>query len=142
MLDYNHFLEVEDLRLRIRDLEAKVENLRLSRRVLMNILEASERGKRQETEKLARINDRLRRENRRYAQRLMEQNRRILSLQDQIRQLGDEMELIAGLEEPDGRRCGHSIWAKEEMCTEQLLRQLPVTCRRPAFTGKSSGPWA
>ncbi|HHY37073.1 MAG TPA: translation initiation factor 2 [Firmicutes bacterium] len=88
MLDYNHFLEVEDLRLRIRDLEAKVENLRLSRRVLMNILEASERGKRQETEKLARINDRLRRENRRYAQRLMEQNRRILALQDQIRQLG------------------------------------------------------
>ncbi|MGB3933259.1 MAG: translation initiation factor 2, partial [bacterium] len=69
-------------------LEAKVENLRMSRRVLMNILEASERGKRLETEKLERINDRLRRENRRYAQRLMEQNRLILALQEQLRQLG------------------------------------------------------
>ncbi|MGB4481932.1 MAG: translation initiation factor 2, partial [bacterium] len=59
-----------------------------SRRVLMNILEASERGKRLETEKLERINDRLRRENRRYAQRLMEQNRLILALQEQLRQLG------------------------------------------------------
>ncbi|HHW92741.1 MAG TPA: translation initiation factor 2 [Firmicutes bacterium] len=88
MLDYHHYLEVEDLCLRIRDLEAKVENLRLSRRVLMNILEVSERGKRRETENLERINDRLRRENRRYAQRLMEQNRRILDLQEQIRQLG------------------------------------------------------
>ncbi|MGI6142936.1 MAG: translation initiation factor 2 [bacterium] len=88
MLDYQHYLEVEDLRLRIRDLEAKVQNLRLSRRVLMNILEVSERGKRQEAENLERINDRLRRNNRRYAQRLMEQNRRILALQEQIRQLG------------------------------------------------------
>jgi hypothetical protein len=88
MLDYDHYLELEDLRLRVRDLEAKVENLRLSRRVLMNILEASERGKRLETEKLERINDRLRRENRRYAQRLMEQNQRILALQEQLRQLG------------------------------------------------------
>jgi hypothetical protein len=90
MLDYDHYLELEDLRLRVRDLEAKVENLRMSRRVLMNILEASERGKRLETEKLERINDRLRRENRRYAQRLMEQNRLILALQEQLRQLGDE----------------------------------------------------
>lgn len=88
MLDYQHYLEVEDLRLRIRDLEAKVQNLRLSRRVLMNILEVSERGKRQEAENLERINNRLRRNNRRYAQRLMEQNRRILALQEQIRQLG------------------------------------------------------
>lgn len=88
MLDYDHYLELEDLRLRVRDLEAKVENLRMSRRVLMNILEASERGKRLETEKLERINDRLRRENRRYAQRLMEQNQRILALQEQLRQLG------------------------------------------------------
>ncbi|HHW55335.1 MAG: translation initiation factor 2 [bacterium] len=88
MLDYDHYLELEDLRLRVRDLEAKVENLRMSRRVLMNILEASERGKRLETEKLERINDRLRRENRRYAQRLMEQNRLILALQEQLRQLG------------------------------------------------------
>ena len=88
MLDYDHYLELEDLRLRVRDLEAKVENLRMSRRVLMNILEASERGKRLETEKLERINDRLRRENRRYAQRLMEHNRLILALQEQLRQLG------------------------------------------------------
>ena len=88
MLDYDHYLELEDLRLRVRDLEAKIENLRMSRRVLMNILEASERGKRLETEKLERINDRLRRENRRYAQRLMEQNQRILALQEQLRQLG------------------------------------------------------
>lgn len=88
MLDYDHYLELEDLRLRVRDLEAKIENLRMSRRVLMNILEASERGKRLETEKLERINDRLRRENRRYAQRLMEQNRLILALQEQLRQLG------------------------------------------------------
>ena len=88
MLDYDHYLELEDLRLRVRDLEAKVENLRLSRRVLMNILEASERGKRLETEKLERINDRLRREIRRYAQRLMEQYQRILALQEQLRQLG------------------------------------------------------
>ncbi|MGI6576419.1 MAG: translation initiation factor 2 [bacterium] len=87
MLDYYRNLEMEDLRIRIQDLEAKVQNLRLSRRILMNILELSEKGKRREIEALERYNERLKRDNRRYAQMLMQQNQRIFSLEEEIRAL-------------------------------------------------------
>lgn len=88
MLSSYQQMEIENLRLRVRDLEAKMQSLRLDRRILMNLLETAEKDKWRELEVLVRYNNRLKRDNRRYARLLMEQNRRILALQEEIRQLG------------------------------------------------------
>ncbi|PKM89993.1 MAG: translation initiation factor 2 [Firmicutes bacterium HGW-Firmicutes-12] len=62
------------LRQRVSDLERQVEQLRLSRRVLMNLIERLENERRSNTTKLEKENKRLQLDNWRYAKRLMKYN--------------------------------------------------------------------
>lgn len=75
---------IDQLRARIRELENKVEALRISRRVLMNLIDALERDKREQILRLEARNERLQRSNSRYAQALMYRNIRISQLENQL----------------------------------------------------------
>ena len=68
--------EVRDLDRVIADLEARVRSLRLSRRVLLNLLRRVEEDRQRQVEALRRELEYLRARNRRYARRIWEQNRR------------------------------------------------------------------
>lgn len=70
---------------RIRELEDKVEALRISRRVLMNLIDALEREKKEQFACLRRQNERLQRNNSRYARVIMNRNIRITQLEEQVR---------------------------------------------------------
>ena len=77
--------EVKLLRGRIEELEQRVEHLRVSRRVLMNLLEKVEREKVTLIHKLEKENIRLQRDNTRFAKWIFAKNREIIELQDQIK---------------------------------------------------------
>lgn len=82
---------IEFLRYRIKELEDKVIALRISRRVLMNLVDALDREKREQIHKLQILNDRLQKNNSRYAKAIMFRNVRITELEaraDQIKQDG------------------------------------------------------
>jgi len=72
---------MEALRHRIRELEEKVEALRISRRVLMNLVDALERERKEQVQKLQMMNERLQRDNCRYAKAIMYRNVRITELE-------------------------------------------------------------
>ncbi len=77
----------EELRVakaRIGELEQRVEHLRVSRRVLMNLLEKVEREKVSLVHKLERENIRLHRDNTRFAKWIFTKNREIVELQEKI----------------------------------------------------------
>jgi predicted RNase H-like nuclease (RuvC/YqgF family) len=78
------------LQRRVRELEEKVEQLRLSRRVLMNLIEKLEREKASLTGKLEKENKKLHCANYRYARWLLRKNSQIveleMKLQDTIQQ--------------------------------------------------------
>ncbi|MDQ7792787.1 MAG: translation initiation factor 2 [bacterium] len=65
-------------------MEAKLQSVRLSRRVLMNLLGSLERSRREEISRLRAANRRLRGENRRYAGALVERDRRIGHLEGML----------------------------------------------------------
>ncbi|WP_018305855.1 hypothetical protein [Desulfitobacterium hafniense] len=69
---------------RIGELEQRVEHLRVSRRVLMNLLEKVEREKVALIHKLEKENIRLQRDNTRFAKWIFSKNREIVQLQEQI----------------------------------------------------------
>lgn len=69
---------------RVNELEEKVEQLRLSRRVLMNLIEKIEREKNELLAKLERENKKLHLNNYRYAQRLLTKNRIIMELESKL----------------------------------------------------------
>ncbi|MDD4237151.1 MAG: translation initiation factor 2 [Desulfotomaculaceae bacterium] len=73
--------DVEFLRDRVLELEEKVEQLRLSRRVLMNLIEKIEKDKTGFLTRLERENRKLQQNNYRYAQRLLRKNRQIVELE-------------------------------------------------------------
>lgn len=75
---------IADLQARVRELEDKVEALRLSRRVLMNLLDLLEREKTEELSKLALQNEKLLRNNSRYARKLIHYTTRITELERQV----------------------------------------------------------
>lgn len=75
----------EELRERIRELEDKVEALRISRRVLMNLIDSLEREKKDQLLRLESRNDKLQRLNYRYAKALMHRNVRIIELEKQLK---------------------------------------------------------
>ncbi len=77
----------EQLRVRIRELEDKVETLRLSRRVLMNLIENVEREKRDQLIHLKLENEKLQRNNTRYAKTIMACKTRISKLEKEINKL-------------------------------------------------------
>jgi len=78
---------VDELHSRIRELEDKVEALRISRRVLMNLIDTIEREKREQLLRLEALNEKLQKNNCRYARTIMHRNVRITELEEQIRLL-------------------------------------------------------
>jgi chromosome segregation ATPase len=77
----------EELRLtkyRVSELEQRIEHLRVSRRVLMNLLEKVEREKVTLVHKLEKENVRLQRDNTRYAKWIFSKNREIMELQERM----------------------------------------------------------
>lgn len=83
--------ELKMLRLRVNELEQRVEHLRVSRRVLMNLLEKVEREKITLIHNLEKENIRLQRDNTRFAKWLFSKNRQIVELQERI-ELNDSKE--------------------------------------------------
>ncbi|MDX9872347.1 MAG: translation initiation factor 2 [Clostridia bacterium] len=75
-------LEVLHLRQRVKELERQVEQLRLSRRVLMNLIEKMENERRINTLKLEKENKKLQSENWHYAKKLMKYNCYLAELKD------------------------------------------------------------
>lgn len=77
----------EELRLtkyRVGELEQRIEHLRVSRRVLMNLLEKVEREKVTLVHKLEKENVRLQRDNTKFAKWIFSKNREIMRLQEKI----------------------------------------------------------
>jgi len=75
---------IEDLQRRIRELEDKVESLRISRRVLMNLIESIENERREQLTSLENRNEQLQKNNCRYARLIMYRNLRINELEKQL----------------------------------------------------------
>lgn len=80
----NSNADIQYLQNRIKELEEKVEQLRLSRRVLMNLIEKIERDKSLFVSNLEKENRKLHKNNYRYAQNLIIQNRKIVELQNRL----------------------------------------------------------
>jgi chaperonin cofactor prefoldin len=78
---------VDELRARVKELENKVEALRIGRRVLMSLIETIEKEKKQHMNQLASQNERLQKNNSRYARSIMHQHTRITELEEQISSL-------------------------------------------------------
>ncbi|NMA68605.1 MAG: translation initiation factor 2 [Desulfitobacterium sp.] len=76
--------ELKAAKERIKELEKRVEHLRVSRRVLMNLLEKVEREKEILIQRLERENMRLQRDNTRFAKWIFSKNREIVKLQEKI----------------------------------------------------------
>lgn len=76
--------ELKLLRARIGELEQRVEHLRVSRRVLMNLLEKVEREKVALVHRLEKENVRLQRDNKRFANWIFSKNREIVELQEKM----------------------------------------------------------
>ena len=76
--------EVKLLRSRVGELEQRVEHLRVSRRVLMNLLEKVEREKVALVHRLEKENVRLQRDNKRFAKWIFSKNKEIIELQEKI----------------------------------------------------------
>lgn len=79
---------IDELRSRVQELENKVEALRISRRVLMNLIDSLEKEKRDQLTKLSTQNEKLQKNNCRYARAIMHRNVKITQLEDQLRHLG------------------------------------------------------
>lgn len=82
--------DFECLERRIQELEDKLLQLRLSRRVLMLLLERQEQEKTTFFERLERENRRLMRINHQYAQGLLQKNRQIHELEFKLRMISGE----------------------------------------------------
>ncbi|MBE3587149.1 MAG: translation initiation factor 2 [Thermoanaerobacteraceae bacterium] len=80
-------MDVTYLQRRVRELEEKVEQLRLSRRVLMNLIERMEKEKTTFLAQLERENKRLHRANCRYARSLLRKNLQIVELESRLKDL-------------------------------------------------------
>lgn len=78
------FVDVSYLKRRIRELEEKVEQLRLSRRVLMNLIEKLERDRAGFLSRLESENRKLHLDNHRYARKLLWKNRQIVELESKL----------------------------------------------------------
>jgi hypothetical protein len=76
---------ITELRVRIQELEEKVESLRISRRVLMNLIEVLEKEKREQLLRLETQNEKLQKNNCRYARAIMYRNLRITEMEEQLK---------------------------------------------------------
>ncbi len=82
--------DVGRLEQRVRELEDKLLQLRLSRRVLVLLLERQEQEKATFLERLARENRRLMRANQQYAHHLLQKNRQIYELESRLQMISGE----------------------------------------------------
>ncbi|MFZ5816826.1 MAG: translation initiation factor 2 [Bacillota bacterium] len=80
--------ELQELRNRVRLLEERLQGLRTSRRILMNLIGAQEREKRALIQRLEAENGRLQRQSARYARAMLEKNIRIVRLEERLRRQG------------------------------------------------------
>lgn len=71
---------------RIKELEEQIDHLRISRRVLMNLIEKVEKEKIDLLSSLEKENKRLQLNNTKYANWLWNKNRKIIELESQINQ--------------------------------------------------------
>lgn len=81
------FREIDDVRqlmARVRDLEKKLAQVRLSRRVLLHLLERVETDRNVFLSKLEKENRRLQRANVRYARSILKKNQQIVELQSKL----------------------------------------------------------
>ncbi|HZK54868.1 MAG TPA: translation initiation factor 2 [Desulfosporosinus sp.] len=76
--------EVKLLKARVGELEQRVEHLRVSRRVLMNLLEKVEREKVDLVHHLEKENVRLHLDNKRFAKSIFSKNKEIVELQGKM----------------------------------------------------------
>ncbi|SFG48315.1 hypothetical protein SAMN05660649_01789 [Desulfotomaculum arcticum] len=76
--------DMEYFQRRIQELEEKVDQLRLSRRVLMNLVEKVEREKTFFLTKLEKENRKLHKDNYKYARWLLKKNKQIVELQTRL----------------------------------------------------------
>jgi predicted RNase H-like nuclease (RuvC/YqgF family) len=80
----NDYGDVRYLRQRVQELEEKVEQLRLSRRVLMNLIEKIEKEKSTFLARMEKENRKLHVDNYRYARWLLLKNQKIVELETQL----------------------------------------------------------
>jgi hypothetical protein len=76
--------ETVQLKTRIRELEEKLAQVRLSRRVLLHLLEQVEKERNLFMESLEKENRRLQRTNARYVRSLLKKNQQIIELQSKL----------------------------------------------------------
>ncbi|HWI54406.1 MAG TPA: translation initiation factor 2 [Desulfobacteria bacterium] len=69
---------------RVKDLEERIEHLRFSRRVLMNLIEKIEKDKWDILAKLEKQNKKLQVNNSRYARTLLRKNRQIIEMETKL----------------------------------------------------------
>jgi predicted RNase H-like nuclease (RuvC/YqgF family) len=77
-------IDISYLKRRIQELEEKVEQLRLSRKVLMNLIEKLEKDRSGFLNRLEKENRKLHQDNYRYARRLLRKNREIVELESKL----------------------------------------------------------
>lgn len=80
-----HFKMLEG---RLKELEDKVDNLRFSRRVLMNLIEKIEKDKWDQLTKLEKENKKLQKNNIRFARTLLRKNRQIIEMETKLQKDG------------------------------------------------------
>jgi len=76
--------EEKSLKKKILTLEEKLEHLRVSRRVLMNLVERLEKEKQDEIGRLEGLNRKLKESNSRYARYLIDKNKKIIELKETL----------------------------------------------------------
>lgn len=86
-----HADEMSQLRQRVRVLEERIQGLRASRRILMNLLAAQEREKRSRIQRLEQENVRLQQRSSRFAREVLDKNIRIIRLQESMRRSEEEI---------------------------------------------------
>lgn len=80
--EHTRFLESQ-----VKEMEAKIEHLRFSRRVLMNLIERIENDKWDLLSKLEKENKKLQYNNSRYARTLLRKNRQIIEMETKLQKV-------------------------------------------------------
>ncbi|MFA5881159.1 MAG: translation initiation factor 2 [Eubacteriales bacterium] len=80
--EHTRFLESQ-----VKELETKIEHLRFSRRVLMNLIERIENDKWDLLSKLEKENKKLQYNNSRYARTLLRKNRQIIEMETKLQKV-------------------------------------------------------
>lgn len=85
--------ELTQLRNRVRILEERIQGLRASRRILMNLITAQEREKRVRIQRLEQENTRLQKQSTHYAKAVLERNIRIIRLEQALRRTDSQEDI-------------------------------------------------